>query len=102
MLFSSINCLATGADVPSYWAADEIVRANELDIVPQTLLSHYQDAINREEFAQLTKQTLCVIDPALSDTTLDSQYFSDTDSDAVMFCATLGIVNGYGGSFSHL
>lgn len=96
MLFSSINCLATGADVPSYWAADEIVRANELDIVPQTLLSHYQDAINREEFAQLTKQTLCVIDPALSDTTLDSQYFSDTDSDAVMFCATLGIVNGYG------
>ena len=56
----------------------------------------------REEFAQLTKQTLCVIDPALSDTTLDSQYFSDTDSDAVMFAQLLVSWTVTDARFSHL
>lgn len=95
-LLSFFPCLAADADSPSHWAIDDIIRADELGIIPQSLLSHYQDEITREEFALLTKQTLCVIAPELSESALGGRFFTDTDSEAVMFCSALGIVDGYG------
>ena len=80
---------------PSYWAND-VERAREIGLVPDYLMSEYKEPITREEFASLIRQTLFVIDPMLSSDAPNLQIFSDTDSADVLFCASLGIIDGYG------
>lgn len=84
------------ANLPSDWAKGEIDLAVEAGLVPDlTGNPKYQDAINREQFAELVSNLLekvlnTQIDSAPSDT------FIDTANVAVLKAYQYGVVNGVG------
>lgn len=81
---------------PSDWAKNEIDLAIEAGLVPDlTGNPKYQDAITREQFAELVSNMLVKvfgtrIDPAPAET------FADTTSIAVLRAYKYGVVNGVG------
>lgn len=81
----------------SDWAADEIDAALAAGLIP-TLAGNpsYQDAITREQFAELVVQAVTVIcgapEPAPADT------FTDTKNPAILKANHAGIVDGVGDS----
>jgi len=77
---------------PSSWAASEINSAKSKNLVPESLLSDYQNPITREEFCSMA----VLLYEALSGKTASAgnTSFTDTKSDDVAKAYTLGIVKG--------
>ena len=85
------------AGTPSDWAKAEVEQAVQAGLVPElTGDPAYQDALTREQFAQLVVQTLEVL--------LDNQLaaapagtFTDCETPAVLKACEAGIIGGIGG-----
>lgn len=85
------------AGTPSDWANAEVKQAVQAGLVPElTGDPAYQDALTREQFAQLVVQTLEVL--------LDNQLaaapagtFTDCETPAVLKACEAGIIGGIGG-----
>lgn len=104
MLFTSMPAFAATGDTPSAWAKPEVQRGIELEIVPARLQSKYQDAITREEFAELIVNavfanvksqgyTYWTKEQVLEQVTLDVE-FEDAKQEHVKLAYILGAVNG--------
>jgi len=91
-------------DTPSDWAKADVETAVSLGLVPKQLQKMYQSPITREEFTQLIAALAKVWDPNRSLEEMASSrggswedaVFTDTDSESVRFCASVGIVSGVG------
>ena len=91
MLLSS----ALGFAEPSPWALNEIERARAENLVPEDLLSNYQDNITREEFCEITVKLYESISSEVIK--LESKNpFTDTSNPEVIKAYNLGIVSGIG------
>ena len=84
-----------GLGVPSDWARDEVEAAVAAGLVPElTGNPGYQDAITREQFAELALKLVMMTSPGR-----DLGYtpaFDDCDNDNVVLAAAMGIVTGVG------
>lgn len=91
---------ALAADTPSSWAKAEVEAAQAAGLIPTLTGSPaYTDAITREQFAELSVQTITVLSPK-GDAFFDAakaQTFSDCDNPAVRLASAAGVVNGTGG-----
>lgn len=80
---------------PSAWAVSEIEAASAAGLIPAlTGKPGYQDAITREQFAELAAQLVTVC--AGTDLKGAVSTFSDCANESVRFAADCGIVNGVG------
>lgn len=81
---------------PSNWAAEEVAAAHEAGLVPQLTGSPaYQDAITREQFAELAVQTVeTILGRELA--AAPAGTFSDSANPAVRKASQAGIVTGVG------
>lgn len=83
----------------SDWAKDGITAAHEAGLVP-TLTGNpgYQDAITREQFAELVAHTADVIygGDLFDVLKVEAVHFSDCDNEAVRQAASIGVVTGVG------
>lgn len=85
------------AGAPSDWAKDEVEQAVQAGLVPQlTGDPAYQDALTREQFAQLAVQTVEVV---LGEqlTAAPAGTFTDCETPAVLKASQAGIISGIGG-----
>ena len=79
---------------PSRWAKTEVETAVKEKLVPEILLSDYQNTITREEFCIMVVKLYTALsgnEPQKGDAV-----FSDTQNEDVMKAYSLGIVNGMG------
>lgn len=85
------------AGTPSDWAKAEVEQAVQAGLVPElTGDPAYQDALTREQFAQLVVQTLEVLlDNQL--TAAPAGTFTDCETPAVLKACEAGIIGGIGG-----
>ncbi len=80
-------------NIPSSWAAEEIEKAIEYDLVTNKVLSIYRQDITREEFCELAVKLY----EALSGNKIEvpaTNIFKDTDNTEILRANKLGIVNG--------
>lgn len=81
----------------SDWAQDEIAAARQAGLIPAlTGNPGYQDAITREQFAELAVQFLRTIDPEITDSHTQLTMFDDCQNHIVALAAAVGIVSGVG------
>lgn len=81
----------------SDWARDEIAAARQAGLIPVfTGDPGYQDAITREQFAELVVQFLRAIDQQITDSHTELHAFDDCHNVAVLLASEVGIVNGVG------
>ena len=80
---------------PSSWALKEIERAKEENLVPEDLLSNYQDNITREEFCEITVKLYQSISGEIIKPEFENP-FTDTSNPEVIKAYNLGIVGGVG------
>lgn len=83
-----------GKDIPSEWSLDSVVKAIEINVLPETLQKNYQTAISREEFCDIAFEILKYNNINFAKQEKDV-WFSDTDNEAIIALYDLGIVNGY-------
>lgn len=85
------------AGAPSDWAKAEVEKAVQAGLVPQlTGDPAYQDALTREQFAQLVVQTVeVVLDKELA--AAPAGTFTDCNTPAVLKANKAGIIGGIGG-----
>ena len=85
--------VAPVADAPSVWAAEKVMEAIELGLVPETLQEKYQQATTRAEFCALA----VALYEAFTETEIEERVsFEDTDDVDVEKAAAIGVVNGVG------
>lgn len=79
---------------PSTWAAAEVEKAVEHNLVCPDMLSNYQQKITREEFSR----SIVKLYQELTEKTpkLIANPFNDTDSEFAIMANGLGIINGVG------
>lgn len=99
MLTSTVSA----SSQPSLWAAKEVSTAISLGLVPKELQSNYTVPITRIEFVQLIMKLANIWAPegtaervAKFALNLPRDMFSDTEDVNVLYCASLGIVEGDG------
>ncbi|MBR6719876.1 MAG: leucine-rich repeat protein [Clostridia bacterium] len=81
-------------DTPDSWAEDEIDKAKEAGIVPESLLYGFKSRITRREFAELV---IALTEKAVGrELPLAEENFDDTHSVAVSKAKAAGIVSGRG------
>ncbi len=89
-----------GVDVgASDWAVEELKAADEVGLVPSlTGNPGLQDAITREQFAELVAHAANVIygGDLFDMAEVEKLHFSDCDNEAVRQAATIGVVTGVG------
>ena len=89
-----------GVDVgASDWAVEELKAAGEVGLVPSlTGNPGFQDAITREQFAELVAHAANVIygGDLFDMAEVEKLHFSDCDNEAVRQAATIGVVTGVG------
>ena len=83
------------ADTPSDWAAEDIARAAELGLVPDSLNSGYNAPITRAEFCAIAVR---VYENSAGRAIGQRRSFSDTDDINVEKIGGLGVVAGVGGN----
>lgn len=83
-----------GKDIPSEWSLDSVVKAIEINVLPETLQNNYQTAISREEFCDIVFEILKYNNIKFVKQENDV-LFSDTDNKSINALYNLGIVNGY-------
>ena len=83
------------ADTPSDWAAEDIARAAELGLVPDSLQSGYKEPITRAEFCAIAVR---VYENTAGRALGQRRSFSDTDDINVEKIGGLGVVAGVGGN----
>ena len=91
ILMTAVLCASVYA-APSSWASAEVKTATNNSLVPENLLSDYQNPITREEFCSMALRLY----KALSDKDIPAgeNIFSDTQSADVASAFSLGIVKG--------
>ena len=89
-----------GVDVgASDWAVEELKAAGEAGLVPDlTGNPGFQDAITREQFAELVAHAANVIygGDLFDMAEVEKVNFSDCDNEAVLMAASIGVVTGVG------
>lgn len=83
----------------SSWAKEGVAAAEKAGLIPElTGAPGYQDAITREQFAELVFQTMDVIHGGDTVDMLDVEqiHFSDCDNLSVRMATSVGVVNGVG------
>lgn len=90
-----INPIITFAS-PSSWAAEEINRAKELNLVTNRLLGDFQRDITREEFCEMIIKLYESLSGKRAEA-LSRSPFIDTNNSEVLKAYNLGIVDGVGG-----
>ncbi len=87
---------------PSAWAQEDVDRAREKGILPESLDSGYRQSITRGEFCQLISGYLSVKEGKTAGDlcrsrgiAVDAKLFSDTSDPEIAAVAALGIVTGY-------
>ena len=94
VLAANVYAKETADYTASEWAAEDITRARELNIIDSFLESDdYTLPINREEFCEMTFNLMGLISDHLS-SDVDSVKFTDVDNGKVIFLAGMGIING--------
>jgi len=88
-----LSCVAFGK--PSKWAREEVQSAERKGLVPEVLLSDYQNPINREEFCLMAVKLYSALSG--KEAPKSDAVFTDTQSAEVASANALGIVNGTGG-----
>ena len=83
------------ADTPSDWAAEDIARAAEFGLVPDSLNSGYKEPITRAEFCAIAVR---VYEISAGRALGQRRSFSDTDDVDVEKIGGLGVVAGVGGN----
>lgn len=87
-------------DIPSEWAETEIVKAIEINLVPQNIQGEYRVNITREEFSGVAVSLYEAISGKEGMMPKENP-FSDTQTPEVMIANNLGIVQGAGdGTFA--
>lgn len=87
---------------PSPWAKDEVARAKDAGLVPDTLQPWYQGNITRAEFAALAVRLIEKVSGQTRDAFVEAHAaeegvtFTDTADKDILALAALGIVNGVG------
>lgn len=82
-------------NAPSSWAEDDVMAAGQAGLIPTLTGSpKYQDAITREQFAELVVQTVTAVCGA--PTAAPADVFTDTTNPAVFQAYGAGIVSGMG------
>lgn len=82
-----------GAERPSDWAADQVAAGIELNIVPDTLQSQYEQATTRAEFCALATR---LYETVKGEEITVRETFTDTTDENVEKMAALKVVNGTG------
>lgn len=97
----SINVVKETKDEPDTWAADEVKKAVDANLVPSELQNKYKELITRKEFCDLIIKLIEAekgqsIDAVLSAKGLSTEDnpFIDTSAKTVIAANKLGIVNG--------
>lgn len=81
----------------SSWAKAEVAAARQAGLVPVlTGDPGYQDAITREQFAELVVQFLRTVDPQITDSHTQLTMFDDCQNHIVALASAVGVVNGVG------
>ena len=101
LLAAALLVLPVGAyaSQPSGWAAEGVQAATAAGLVPESLQTNYDAPITRAEFCALASALYAVWEDAgqVRQQTPQPVSFTDCEDEAVLRCASLGIVNGIGG-----
>lgn len=101
LLAAALLVLPVGAYAaqPSGWAAEGVQAATAAGLVPEPLQTNYDAPITRAEFCALASALYTVWEEAgqVRQKTPQPVSFTDCEDEAVLRCASLGIVNGVGG-----
>ncbi len=101
------TCFTTFAvsNQPSEWAKSIVSSAISKGIVPKKLQSNYQDTVTRSEFTSLiyslweawaAEGISSVSEEKVNELSNEYEPFTDCKDKSVLFCASLGIVDGVG------
>lgn len=81
----------------SSWAQDEVAAARAAGLIPALSGNPgYQDAITREQFAELVMRLVQVTSPEVTASITEVHDFDDCYNTAVLLASEVGIVNGVG------
>ena len=101
LLAAALLVLPVGAyaSQPSGWAAEGVQAATAAGLVPESLQTNYDAPITRAEFCALASALYTVWEEAgqVRQKTPQPVSFTDCEDEAVLRCASMGIVNGIGG-----
>ncbi len=92
---NDVHCETEDNNTPSEWAVEEVIKANEYEILPQLTDSPgFQDAITREQFAELV---VCMLENRLGGGfEVSDTVFSDCTNTQVLKAYAVGVVDGVG------
>ena len=91
----SAPALSPDSDIPSDWAKEEIDRAEELNLLTESMQGAYKSSITREEFSGLAVKLYETLS-GKKGTAGDNNPFTDTQNIEVITANNLGIVYGKG------